>query len=221
MNKLKRIYMTFMLIILMGVCGCMNTYSPKKIVEEFNQKYDDEFTVVATDTGTWREDHADMVLKSQKLNSNIVVWIYEDGKVIDNYVAVKYKNEVEQKVKPLIEKVYGKCVIKNLPINEGSSDFYPKMTLSEYMSNVSSMIYIGVATNRNKSTYKEDTKKVVDLFKENNIIADLDICHYTDVKDVKINEESGKLFKPMPPIENRIKVYVQSDYSIDYILATE
>ena len=206
-------------VILMGVCGCMNekkTYSVEEITDIYDRKYEDKFTFVSMGDELWTADYSEIILCSQKLDGErIVVRVYGDGTMLDNYMAVKYKAEVESLIQPIAETIYSVCKVVNIPIHYGKKHFSKEMTLVEYVSAKTSAISIAIATTASLDDWESDARALVQMLEENHIAANVRIFYYDEEnwENVHESELTSKIFTP--EAEKRLLIRVSDDYTID------
>ncbi len=219
-NFKQFILLVVCLIMVMGVCGCMNMskkYTVEEIAKILGEKYDDTFTFVSSGSELWTADYSEMVYVAEKLDTRVIVWVYEDGKMRDNYMALKYKTDVEELIFPIAEEIYGECQVVNIPLHYGREHFTSDMSLEQYVSNASSSIYIVIATNKKTESAREDATVLFEKFKENSINARIRISYY-DVSDIKEIAKTGETSTPFAPdsVKN-LRAEMNIDYSIAYM----
>lgn len=194
-----------------------NSLSIDEIIEYYNTKYDDEFTYVSSDNELWNADYSEIILKSSKLDNRVVIWVYPDGTMLDNYMPIKYREDVEALVQPMIEEIYGKCLVVNVPLRYGRKHFSKDMDLVQYVSDKRSSVSISIATNKSSLDGEQDIEKLISIFKNNNIIANIDVFYYqiSDISEVSRTNKDTTIFEP--EADKLLSVTVNTDYTIGVI----
>ena len=201
-----------------GVCGCVKKekIDSDGIIRQLNAKYNDSFTLVSSGNELWTEEYSELICFSEVLNADVVVWVYSDGLITDNYLAVKYKSEVEFLVLPIAEDIYGQgfCKVVNIPIHYGKSHFNEKMDFSEYVSNKQSSLSIAIATSKDVSSAREDVEELVLQLKENGVVASIRVFYYDAgiFKSVMETNDPTTIFSPTS--NKRLSATMNADYSI-------
>lgn len=201
-----------------GVCGCVKKekIDSDGIIRQLNAKYNDSFTLVSSGNELWTEEYSELICFSEVLNADVVVWVYSDGLITDNYLAVKYKSEVEFLVLPIAEDIYGQgfCKVVNIPIHYGKSHFNEKMAFSEYVSNKQSSLSIAIATSKDASSAREDVEELVLQLKENGVVASIRVFYYDAgiFKSVMETNDTTTIFSPTS--NKRLSATMNADYSI-------
>ncbi len=221
MRKYKTICLLIGLSLsLMGVWGCMKNNeknSIEEITSHLNEEYNDNFSFVSSGNELWNKEYTEIIYLSEKLNADIAVWVYPDGTILDNYMAVKYKSEVEEFVSPLAEEVYDSCIVVNIPIHYGKEHLNKDLSFSDYISNSKSDISISLATDRSDEFAEDDARKFVKVLSDNGMIAYIRVFYYDsiDFNKVKETEEASRIFSPLS--EKCLTVRMDEDYSIDLL----
>lgn len=194
-----------------------NSLSIDEIIEYYNKKYDDVFTYVSSDNELWNADYSEVILKSSKLDNRVVIWVYPDGTMLDNYMPIKYQKDVENLVDPMIEEIYGKCLVVNVPLRYGRKHFSKDMDLVQYVSDKRSSVSIAIATNKSTLEGEEDIEKLLAILKENKIVANVDVFYYQtlDISDVRRTDKDTTIFEP--EADKLLSVTVNADYTIGVI----
>ena len=219
MNTFKRVLLLLIAgIIMMGVCGCVKKekIDSDDIIRQLNAKYSDSFTVVSSGNELWTEEYSELICFSEDLNTDVVVWVYSNGTIIDNYPAVKYKSDVEALVLPIAEDIYGQgfCKVVNIPIHYGKSHFSENMDFSEYVSSKQSSLSIAIATSKDASSAREDVEELVLKLKENGVVTSIRVFYYDDdtFKTVMETNDATTIFSPTS--NKRLSATMNADYSI-------
>ena len=189
--------------------------SASDIVSIIENKYDEEFTFISSGSGLWNANYNELVLEASSLGgANIVVRVYESGAITDNYIPMKYKNDVERKLLPLAQRVYGNCQIVNIPLHYGRSSFHAEMTLEEYLSRVDSTINVVIATAHTMVSAEDDAKLFAQILKENKIVASVKVFYYNaeEFCNVKKSDSARKVFEPSS--DKRLYLYMNEDFSV-------
>lgn len=184
------------------------------VTSYLNKQYNDTFSLVSSGNELWNEEYSEIVYTSKKLNAEIVAWVYSNGKIIDNYVAVKYKPSVEKLVAPIAEDVYGDSLVVNIPIHYGKNHFDKDLTFADYASNKQSSINIAVATYKDADNAQKDVENLILKLKDNNIVASIRVFYYTkdEFESIKVTDESTSIFNPLST--KRVSATMNADYSI-------
>ena len=213
--------MSVIVIILIGVYGCMqNTqitkkhYTADEIVSIYDEKYNDTFTLIASNTEIWSAIHTEIILHSSLLNEDIVVWLYDDGYTTDNYIPVKFRSDVENRIKPLAELAYGDCLVSNSPIGYGIGLFTKDLTLEEYMRHQESCLMLNIAVSADQADRDEQLAAFVALLKENQITATICVFYYETLSEVTRTGLSSEPFLPMS--DTRMYTIIDANYEIKY-----
>jgi len=205
-------------IIMFGVCGCVKKekMDSDAIIQQLNVKYSDSFTLVSSGSELWTEEYSELICFSEELKADVVVWVYSDGSITDNYPAVKYKANVEELVLPIAEDIYGYglCKVMNIPVHYGKSHFSDNMVFSEYVSNKQSSLSIAIATSKDASSAREDVEELVLKLKENGVVTSIRVFYYDDAtfKTVKATNDATTIFSPTS--NKRLSATMNADYSI-------
>ncbi len=224
-NRKIAIKTMFSLLIVLGLCGCLeinksNSLSTDEIIEMYNDKYDDDFSYVAGGGAVWTAEYYDVTLHSEKLDADVVAYFYEDGRVIDNYMAIYYKEDVEALIQPIAEEVYGNCLVVNTPLHYGREHFIESMTLESYMSTKKSTINISIATDQTPETGDKDIVVFVEALKEANIVTDISIYYYEPEVYSQVREQTQdgeNLMAPFTPTATKqLSVIVDGNYTVTY-----
>lgn len=213
------VFLSLILILLFFISSCIknNKITTDDVALWMSEKYNDTFTLVSSNNQLWTKDYSEIIYTSEKLKSDIVVWVYSNKNFVDNYMAVKYKDEVENLVQPLAEKIYGECKVVNIPIHYGEDHFNNDLNFNNYISNEQSNISIKIATDKNFNSAKEDIEKLANEFKNNKIIASICIFYY-DTNSFKEIEKTNDSSKPFAPLSNkRLSTSMNSNYSLNEI----
>lgn len=219
MNLLKILTLLILVgIIIFGVCGCMRNdkMDTDTIIQQLNAKYSDSFTLICSGNELWTEEYSELICFSNELKENIVVWVYSNGSVIDNYPAVKYKSDVEALVLPIAEDIYGQgfCKVVNIPIHYGKSHFSENMNFSEYVSSKQSSLSIAIATSKDAASAREDVEELVLKLKENGVVTSIRVFYYDNdtFKTVMETNDATTIFSPTS--NKRLSATMNADYSI-------
>lgn len=220
MKKYKQLFLLLIsLTLIMGMCGCTkkNDNTIDDVASYLSEQYNDTFSLVSAGNELWTEEYSEIVYTSKKLNSEIVARVYPNGAIIDNYIAVKYKTDVEQLVAPITEDVYGETLVVNVPIHYGQKHFNKDLSFSDYIANKQSNISIAIATYDNSENAREDIEKLILKFKENRVIANIRVFYYTEneFKKIKVTNEATTIFSPLS--DKRLSATMNGDYSIGIV----
>lgn len=238
MKKIKRISALLLtLLMIISLTGCMplgkiienfteEKMTVEKLVQIYNEKYDDQFEFLESGLSTWTDDYDAIVLWSTKLSSKILVRYYmsgeHKGKMVDNYIAVKYKTKVDETMQPILEEIYGECHVSSDPpyvIWDLDDPYPPDIDFDSYVSNYNSCIYLDIPVNKSKETAKEDAVALFEKLKEKNIILQNATFFYYDVEDINEIEKTNDYFRPYKPLAentNRLSISIDRDYNIKF-----
>ncbi len=185
----------------------------EQIVRYMNKKYDDDFSLVAANIELWNNDYNDLVFVSKKLNKQVAVRV-SNGEVFDNYMPLVYKKDVEELAIPLVDTVYKKSKVVNIPLHYGKPHFSPDMKFEDYVGDMRSRISFFVATDKNDKTAESDARKLAELFKDNGINATIEIFYYKtdDFEAVEVTDNVTEIFFPLS--YDRVTVTVDENNSV-------
>lgn len=216
-KMIKKFFLCLMCsLLVMGICGCTKKFKISKddINSQLNAKYNDTFSFVSSGNELWNEEYIEMIYSSKNLKTDIVVWVYPDGTFIDNYMAIKYKEEVENIVSSLAVEIYGSCKVVNIPIHYGKNHFNNNLSFNDYISNQQSDISVVIATDKDSSSAEEDIKKIALKFKDNKIITSIKVFYY-DQSTFSALTETGVSTNPFSPLsDKRFYASMNEDYTI-------
>lgn len=199
-------------------CGISNKMSVEDVVTYCEEKYNDKFSVVATGTELWTESYSELILASESLGSaQINVRVYSKDKILDNYIAVKYKSAVEEKVLPLVNSIYGKSLVVNEPINFGVDSFYADMSFEDYAKSADSSVFIAVATNASAAEKDIAIKRLAALLKREQICATVTVSYFDveNIEEIELSHNTGKVFKQTPSVKGFMNM--NADFTIESV----
>lgn len=160
--KQTKAFINFVLLIMtlvtvVGGCSMNNSLLNENFdpAEYLNNKYsDDTFTYLGRYGGTFDNDKNEYEIKSSKYPERSVwVALYSDGRVIDNYLGIKYYKETEEKINTI---VYSVCKNNNYYIDNevnisrssiGNTD--NNVSFEQYAANKSANIKINAIVDSN------------------------------------------------------------------------
>lgn len=216
----KRISLGVVLTIMMiGVCGCMFTkqeMTKDDIISMYNEKYDDEFTYESSGNQLWNANYQEYILSSSRLNgAKITVCIYENGKIVDNYIPNKYKSNIEENVLSIAKSIYEDAIVINAPISYAKDVFSTQMTFEEYAALDAANIRCAILTNKSSESKEEDIERLRCVLKGKGILTDISIFYYNDgnLADVEIIDELHFDFYPKADMQG--KMLLNEDYTIN------
>lgn len=220
MKRLKRLSLLLITIIMIiGVYGCMKNrkMSTEDVASKLREKYNDTFSLVSIGNELWNKEYSEIVFSSEKLKADIVAWVYSDGTIVDNYIAVKYKDDVETFIFPLAKEIYNSCIVVNVPIHYGKNYFNNTLAFSDYVSNKQSSISIAIATDKDSVSAKKDIEEFAFKLKENGVVASIRIFYYdkSTFSTVKETNDATTIFSPLS--NKRLSATMNEDYSIGSI----
>lgn len=109
-NSKKIIILFFALFISIGGIGCMSIKkgsARNRTLDYLNSKYDDVFTFSDNVGGTFDSDKREFLFTSEKFpNKSIWAAYYDDGTFVDNYVNIKYEEQVESLYSSILAKIF-------------------------------------------------------------------------------------------------------------------
>ena len=163
----------------------------------------------------WTEDYSELIFISDKLNDEVVVWVYPNGEILDNYIAIKYKEDVQKLVTPLANKVYKNSKVVNIPIHYGKKHFNAEMSLFEYVASKQSSVSVFIATDKDSNSAETDVANLSLLFKENGIIANIKVFYYNENEFLELEETNDPTTVFSPLSNKRLSATMNADYSIN------
>lgn len=191
-----------------------NKLQVERVVEYCEDRYNDNFSVVSTGGDVWSDNFSELILSSENLKGAYVnVRVYSNDDILDNYVAVKYKKDVENAVLPVAQSIYGNALVVNIPVGFGLNHFNEDISFLEYASDDKSCVYIAIATN-DSPIYK--TEKIEELRKELkriNVCADITVSYYdVDINEIQMVDNNSKVYKHQPIVKGFM--YINDEYSV-------
>ena len=191
--------------------GVDSNYDIDKMVAYMNEKYvDDKFTYVTVYGGHLGDNQTKIIVSSKKFpNSEIKVICYDSGECSDNYLGIKYEEQIRTYLKNTLSEKFGNKVYVDYVVddrgctNNGSS----YTTFEEYIANESSYIYfeaiIGydvngntkdVALNKIKDAFSNATIQANIFFVDENILYSNYDTYDEFVSYIQNNQYNKKLF---------------------------
>lgn len=167
--KIKRILATVLLIIMIaGSLGCMNIKSNKDILMEYiSQKYkDDEFTFVSLTGGSLGSDEHSIVVSSKKYPDEYIIvrkTLVEGGGnpeiFSDNYMAVVFKEDVDDAINDAVNEVYSNYKVIYKPTQSPLPQTVgPDTDLKDYLSDTESRLMAVIFIDSDGQTANRDEK---------------------------------------------------------------
>lgn len=205
------------IVLVLGVCGCVkkDKIQTDDIILKLENKYNDTFTLLSSGNELWTEDYSELIFISDKLNDEVVVWVYPNGEILDNYIAIKYKEDVQKLVTPLANKVYKNSKVVNIPIHYGKKHFNAEMSLFEYVASKQSSVSVFIATDKDSNSAETDVANLSLLFKENGIIANIKVFYYNENEFLELEETNDPTTVFSPLSNKRLSATMNADYSIN------
>ena len=139
----KILSIIFIIIILIGVSGCMkkqNKTSVKEEVENYmKEKYNEEFKVVGGGTESWNDPFAEIYVLSEKFpNATIMVRRARDGShIMDNYMGFLLKSEIEQIMSEIVSEIYPESKVFYSTYGTPRAGITKDMNAEEYLKYLS------------------------------------------------------------------------------------
>lgn len=166
----KMVSLCLIVIILMGVSGCVSRENmTEKMISYMNEKYDEEFEYIGVTGGHLGSNTKQILVSSKSFpEREIGVGCSEvDGEeyYFDGYLAVKYEKQTRELLEKIVSEHLGKnYYLKYVPSYLGSTENGTKNTsFSEYVADETSAIFFVVGVERNvtdeKRTVMEETIK--------------------------------------------------------------
>lgn len=199
--KTKRILATVLLIIMIaGSLGCMNIKSNKDILMEYiSQKYeDDEFTFVSLTGGSLGSDEHSIVVSSKKYPDEYIIvrkTLVEGGGnpeiFSDNYMAVVFKEDVEDAINAAVNEVYSNYKVIYKPTQSPlSQNIGPDTNLNDYLSDTASrlMAVVFIDSEGQKENRDENLERFRRSLKDNGIIIGASLIFLDGDRVQSINE---------------------------------
>ncbi|MBR5949282.1 MAG: hypothetical protein IKZ82_11660 [Clostridia bacterium] len=220
--------MLIFMCVLMLTISCLIVSCKKKVrididsfILKINQYYNDSFSYEASGEQPWYAEYAEIILRSEKLNGTEVVFrVSNEDSFSDNYIPVKYRTMVEQKIKGIAETVFGSDVLiinsvgKVIP-NQFASD----TTFEDYCKATGNGIMCALIASADCASV--DLEKVAQALRDglenNEIKAELRIYLYDmiDVSSVEIIDSRMFDFEPNATITGTLRI--DDDYSLKLI----
>jgi hypothetical protein len=192
------------------------------VIKYCEEKYSDKFTFVSMGNELWTSDYSDVVLSSEALNdANVNVRVYSADRILDNYIAVKYKISVEEKVTQLAQNIYGDVLVVNVPIAYGVDSFSDSMTFEDYIRADESEVFVAIATNDSRALKDEKIEKLRTAFEEEEICAAVKLFYFDTetIEELRLSEETGKVFEQTPVMHGLMTM--NSDFSVQSLSWTQ
>ena len=200
-NFSKAILFLAVILISFSLGACNNKTSVQDIIKVCEERYSDKFSLVSTGSELWNANYSDVVLSSETLGgAKVNVRVYPDGKILDNYIAVKYKSLTEKNISAIAEKIYGEVLVVNVPVSFGVESFESTMTFEDYVRSYESKVFVGIATNDSIALKDEKIEKLRIAFEKEEICTSVKILYYDveNIRDIKLSEGTGKIFEQTP-----------------------
>lgn len=147
----KTIPLIIVAILMIGVCGCMNTNGKNKLVDRMidymNAKYDDTFVFVRVFGGTpWTKTHKIYAESEKYPGRYVTVECYSDRSeeiFYDNYMGVVYEADTEDLIRSIISDCFSpECFISYGVNNIATSSSYSRDTsFADYIAEPGSGIF--------------------------------------------------------------------------------
>ena len=180
-------------IIMIGVCGCMNSQKVKMSVDEcinyMVEKYGEKFIYVEPYSDYQTNTSLKIIVQSENIPDSRILVVSEivDGKVLyhDNYLRAKYESLTFDLIQDIARTAYGDCrVIYTTSNNYFLPDsFGVSTTFEEYCTNVKSNISAAILLPPSHKDSAKD-KEMDDLYNlicENKIICSISVYYTNDL----------------------------------------
>lgn len=192
----KIISILCILILVLGVSGCMNRNSniQNKMISYINEKYDDSFEFLAPYGGGIGAKNKQILVKSNKMPS-AQIWVacYEDGEFSDNYVDYKYEELTREYLKEYLSQIFD-CDVKiqySVSLKGSRNAFDDNTSFEEYIVSDESNITINVVVSEEFNKEDEIINILKDKVCNDNIIRLADI--YFAANQSQYNEFNGSI----------------------------
>lgn len=188
------------------------------IVTICNERHNDIFTVVSFNGQTWDSAFTEIFISSKNLDgARVNVRVYSEDEIYDNYIAVKYKTEVEKRVEPIVQEVYGNSKVVNVPAAYGTGSFRPDMSFAEYVRSAESSVHIAVATNASVNDKDKDLELLRAGLEKAGICSSVTVSYYKneDINEIEVSDKRGAAFRQLPYVKGVASM--GSDFSITYV----
>jgi hypothetical protein len=184
-------------IIMIGVSGCMSSnsksakFSVDEILQYMSEKYGEEFTYLEPiDSNQPTATSLSIFVESANYpNKKIYAkCIASDNgsekRFSDNFISIVYEDATKELLTNITTSVYPDAKI-NYELSETSASTYSgdgRMTFEEFLSKTASSIsYAFILPPEHDNTiYKEESKKLFELFKKNNVVCSVTIAYAED-----------------------------------------
>lgn len=199
-----------------------NKISVDALIKHCEEKYDDKFSLVSMENELWTADYSDIILSSEALNgAEINVRAYSEERILDNYVAVKYKSSVEEKVESIAKEIYGDVKVVNIPISYGVDFLNKPLTFDEYVGSYESKVFVAIATNDSVAQKDKNIESLRVAFENEKICANVAISYYSikSIEDIQLSVGTGKVFKQIPVIKGFMNL--NPDFSVSSLSWSE
>lgn len=218
------------ILMMMGVCGCMNNYDLNPATEKvpvkeemltyMNQKYDTEFTFVKGDTQLWSAKYAEMIVSSPEYpDASIFVRKDGDGTLSDNYMAFVFKEAFEKRFEEIAGEIYGKCVACSMPTREMlPNSVTPDTSLADYLSARTSFLSITLFVAADTNSKDTDVEALTESLRKNECRTNYDIYYVSqDVLDTITTENYRDILESSPAQYSLIGGFVlDKNYDLIY-----
>ena len=219
MKATKRIALFLAILIIvfsLTSCGTSRKMSVEDVVAYCDEKYNDKFSVVANGTELWSDSYSELILSSEALDgANINVRVYSKEEIIDNYIAVKYKSTVEDKLSPVVKSIYGESLVVNVPIRFGVDSFYADMSFEEYAKSAESSVHIAIATNAPTDEKDKMIEELRTQLQSEEICASVTVSYFDveSIDEIELSQGTGKVFKQTPLLKGFMNL--NADFSVE------
>lgn len=210
----RKLCLLLVLSLVFIIIGCdKKQVSLNELIDMYNEKYDDNFIFVSEGGQVWTSNYWEVTLLSSKLDKHVTVHIYENG-TTDNYIPLKYKKHVEDKVKAIAEGVYGEARAINLPMRYGNGTFKENMTFEEYASASGSLIHTALIVNKSLKERDSDIEKLRVALEKEQILSRISIYYYPgkEIDEIEIRDEVFLTLFPEAKCTGYLKL--EKDYSV-------
>ncbi len=176
------------------------------LIRYLEEKYGGEFTLLEWGTETMYSDFREALVSAAELGgASVTARVFPDGSVADNYLAVKYRAEVQDALAELAEPIFGPVTIENMPNRDVTESPPADTSFAEYISRRDSAVTCAIYTKADPARRVEDAKALRDAMEKARFLADIDL-HY-------LPAEASK--KPEPLLRGRMEL--GEDYSVEWL----
>lgn len=166
------------------------------LMEYISDKYDDEFTYISVTGGSLGSKENSIIVSSEKYpDNNIIVrrTVMDNGEIVfqDNYMAVVFKEDVEDAINVAVNEVYSNYKVIYKPTQSPlSQNIGPDTNLNDYLSDTASrlMAVVFIDSEGQKENRDENLERFRRSLKDNGIIIGASLIFLDGDRVQAINE---------------------------------